>query len=413
MHSDAGKGLNSSEYHEGFIMSTEIRVPAVGESISEVFIGEWYVGEGEWVDIDSNLVGLETDKATFDVPAPVAGTITKVFKQAGDSADVGELIAELEEGPAPQGQKASRQTTDQGASTIAGPSPSVGNVRVMPAAQRELSQRGMQASDVRATGPGGRLLKEDVQRASSGGGRRSSNGSGGGPREERRVRMSPIRQTIARRLVEAQQSAALLTTFNECDMSAVKALRSQYQDEFTKKYGIKLGFMSFFVRAVVDALNEFPQVGAQIDGDELIHRNYCDIGIAIGGGKGLVVPVLRNAERLGFAEIEQAVADFGARAQQNKIGLEELEGGTFTISNGGVYGSLLSTPIVNPPQSGVLGMHAIQDRPVAVGNEVVIRPMMYLALTYDHRVIDGREAVSFLIRIKQVIEDPTRLFLEV
>ncbi len=395
-------------------MSTEIRVPAVGESISEVFIGEWYVNEGEWVDVDSNLVGLETDKATFDVPAPAAGTITKVLKQAGDSADVGELIAELEEGSAPDGHDAGGQARgkSEASSSGGGASSSDGDVRVMPAAQRELSQRGMQAGDVRATGPGGRLLKEDVMRGAAAG-RASSNGAGGGPREERRVRMSPIRQTIARRLVEAQQTAALLTTFNECDMSAVMSLRKQYQDEFTKKYSIKLGFMSFFVRAVVDALNEYPQVGAQIEGDELVHRNYCDIGIAIGGGKGLVVPVLRNAERMSFAEIELAIAEYAERAQQNKISLEELEGGTFTISNGGIYGSLLSTPIVNPPQSGVLGMHSIQDRPVAINGEVVIRPMMYLALSYDHRVVDGKEAVTFLRRIKQVIEDPTRLFLEV
>ncbi|MCA9024769.1 MAG: 2-oxoglutarate dehydrogenase complex dihydrolipoyllysine-residue succinyltransferase [Planctomycetaceae bacterium] len=396
-------------------MSIEIRVPAVGESITEVFIGEWYVGQGDWVDIDDNLVGLETDKATFDVPAPAAGTIAKVLKQAGDTAEVGEVIAELNEGPSPEGRGSGKQESGKGqsAKSSGGNSSKDGGVRVMPAAQRELAQRGMQASDARATGPGGRLLKEDVQRATSNGGHEKSNGSTGGPREERRVRMSPIRQTIAKRLVEAQQTAALLTTFNECDMTAVKSLRSKYQDEFTKKYGIKLGFMSFFVRAVVDAMNVYPQVGAQIEGDELVHRNYCDIGIAIGGGKGLVVPVLRNAERMSFAEIELAIADFGQRAQKNKIGLDELDGGTFTISNGGVYGSLLSTPIVNPPQSGVLGMHSIQDRPVAVNGEVVIRPMMYLALTYDHRVVDGREAVSFLVRIKQVIEDPTRLFLEV
>lgn len=401
-------------------MSVEIRVPAVGESISEVFIGEWYVSEGDWVDADQNLVGLETDKATFDLPAPTAGTIQSISKRDGDTADVGEVIAQLEEGPAPKSQKSGGEKAESSTSSkpkktqAAGEhdSDSGGRTRVMPAARRELSQRGLQAEDVRASGPGGRLLKEDVRRHQSGSGREGGNGVSG-PRDERRMRMSPMRQTIARRLVEAQQTAALLTTFNECDMSAVKALRSRYQDEFTKRYGIKLGFMSFFVRAVVDALNEFPQVGAQIEGDELVHRNYCDIGIAMGAGKGLVVPVLRNAERLSFAEIEIAIAEFAERAQQNKIALEELEGGTFTISNGGIYGSLLSTPIVNPPQSGVLGMHAIQDRPVAVNGEVVIRPMMYLALTYDHRVVDGREAVTFLRRIKQVIEDPTRLFLEV
>ncbi len=228
-----------------------------------------------------------------------------------------------------------------------------------------------------------------------------------------RVPMSPMRQTIARRLVQAQQSAALLTTFNECDMTAIKTLRSQYQDVFQARHGIKLGFMSFFVKAVVDGLNQFPQIGAEIEGNELVYRNYCDIGVAIGGGKGLVVPVLRNAERMSFAEIELAITDFANRAKQNKLSLEDLEGGTFTITNGGIYGSLLSTPIVNPPQSGVLGMHGIFDRPIALNGQVVIRPMMYLALTYDHRVVDGREAVSFLKRVKDVIEDPSRIILEV
>ena len=400
-------------------MSIEIKVPTVGESITEVFIGEWYADEGEWLDVDESIVGLETDKATFDVPAPVAGYLQNIRVQAGETAQVGDVIAELEEGPPPEGHDdhaASEQATAEkpskskasGGKSDAGDKSGGDGVRVMPAARRELADRGLGAADVRATGPGGRLLKEDVLRHAAG-----SNGAAGGSREERRVPMSPMRQTIARRLVEAQQNAALLTTFNEADMSAIKRLRAQYQDAFVKKYGIKLGFMSFFVKAVVDALGEFPSVGAQVDGDQLVYRNYCDIGVAIGGGKGLVVPVIRSAERMSFAEIEQTIADFGARAQKNKITLEELEGGTFTISNGGVYGSLLSTPIVNPPQSGVLGMHAIQDRAVAVNGEVVVRPMMYLALTYDHRVVDGREAVSFLVRIKEVLEEPSRLFLEV
>ena len=393
-------------------MAIEIKVPTVGESITEVFIGEWYADEGEWLDVDESIVGLETDKATFDVPAPVAGTLQNIRIQAGETAQVGDVIAEIEEGPAPEGHDAGESSSSQGAETKTAAQQSSGSsgdgVRVMPAAQRELSQRGLSPGDVQPSGPGGRLLKEDVLRHGAG-----SNGAPGGSREERRVPMSPMRQTIARRLVEAQQTAALLTTFNEADMSAIKSLRAQYQETFVKKYGIKLGFMSFFVKAVVEALNDFPAVGAQVDGNQLVYRNYCDVGVAIGGGKGLVVPVIRSAERLSFAEIEQTIADFGRQAKENKIGLDELEGGTFTISNGGVYGSLLSTPIVNPPQSGVLGMHSIQDRPVAVNGEVVIRPMMYLALSYDHRVVDGREAVSFLVRIKEVIEDPSRLFLEV
>lgn len=390
-------------------MSMEINVPSVGESITEVFIGEWYVKPGDWVDVDQNLVGLETDKATFDVPAPQAGVIEKILKPAGEKAMVGEKIAILKPGPAPAGTKSAKPAAAapaaKGAKGESGPT-------VMPAAARVAGQQGIDAAQVPGTGPGGRVLKEDVQRHLQGGGGKAA-APGGGAREERRVPMSPIRQTIARRLVEAQQNAALLTTFNEVDMSAVKRLRSDYQDAFVARHGVKLGFMSFFVKAVVEAMNVFPQVGARIEGTELVFANYVDIGIAIGAGKGLVVPVLRNAERLSFAEIEKAIANFAERAKQNKLGLEDLEGGIFTITNGGVYGSLLSTPIVNPPQSGVLGMHGIVDRPIAVNGQVEIRPMMYLALTYDHRVVDGREAVSFLKRIKDVIEDPTRLVLEV
>ncbi|MEZ6055079.1 MAG: 2-oxoglutarate dehydrogenase complex dihydrolipoyllysine-residue succinyltransferase [Planctomycetaceae bacterium] len=392
-------------------MTVEIKVPAVGESISEVFIGEWYVKEGGWIETDGNLVGLETDKATFDVPAPSDGKITKILKRAGETASVGEVIAHFEAAPRPAGTAPAKAPAP--VSTPA-PSKSAGTTasHTMPAAARVLAQSGTSASEVTATGPGGRLLKEDVDRHLSG--RLNGTGSGSeGVREERRVPMSPMRQTIARRLVEAQQTAALLTTFNECDLSAIKELRAKYQDAFVKKHGVKLGFMSFFVKAVVDALGAFPAIGAEIDGKELIYRNYCDIGVAIGGGKGLVVPVLRNAERMSLAEIEIAIGEFAARAKENKIGLEELEGGNFTITNGGVYGSLLSTPIVNPPQSGVLGMHGIVDRPVAVNGQVVIRPMMYLALTYDHRVVDGREAVQFLVRIKDVIEDPSRLVLDI
>ena len=280
----------------------------------------------------------------------------------------------------------------------------------MPAAERLMAENKLAAGSVPGTGPGGRVLKEDVIRAVQVG---SAPVRVGGIRETRKVPLSPIRQTIAKRLVEAQQTAALLTTFNEVDMSAIKKLRESYKDVFEKKYGAKLGFMSFFVRAVVSGLQQFPQLNAQMHGRELVYFNYCDVGIAIGGGKGLVVPVMRNAENMSFADIELAIIELAGRAKNNQITLEELEGGTFTITNGGVYGSLLSTPIVNPPQSGVLGMHGIFDRPVAVNGEVVIRPMMYLALTYDHRVVDGREAVSFLKLVKDLVEDPTRLILEV
>jgi len=401
----------------------ELKVPSVGESVTEVFIGEWYVPEGQFVDVDQNVVGLETEKATFDVPSPSACIVKKILKPAGQSAAVGETIAHLEPASKPA---ASDGKAAPSAAPAASEPAAKGGSHVMPAAQRVMAEAGLKAGDVKGTGPGGRVLKEDAEKAATAVAPKSSQTPAKtsskattatvaptpGTREERKVPMSPIRQTIARRLVQAQHTAALLTTFNEIDMSGIKKLREQYQDAFTKRNGIKLGFMSFFVKAVVDALNVYPQIGAQIEGTDLVYRNYCDIGIAIGAGKGLVVPVLRNAERMSFAEIELAIADFAKRAQDNKLGRDELEGGTFTISNGGVYGSLLSTPIVNPPQSGVLGMHATFDRPIAVNGQVVIRPMMYVALSYDHRVVDGREAVSFLKRIKDVIEDPTRMILE-
>jgi len=399
-------------------MPLEIKVPSVGESISEVFVGEWYVKEGTWVEADTNLVGLETDKATFDVPAPAAGILISVTKSAGQTAGIGDVIATFEPGPKAGGQGDAPAAKPAEAASPTPAAPAAAGSHVMPAAARAAADNQIAATSVKGSGPGGRVLKEDVALAVAGSRVVQTAQPQAAPqiiagRQERRVPMSPIRQTIARRLVEAQHNAALLTTFNEVDMSGVKALREQHQETFSRKYGIKLGFMSFFVKAVIEALNQFPQVGAQIDGTDLIFRNYHDIGVAIGGGKGLVVPVLRNAERMSFAEVELAIAAFAQRAKENKLGLEDLEGGTFTITNGGVYGSLLSTPIVNPPQSGVLGMHGIFDRPVAVDGQVVIRPMMYLALTYDHRVIDGREAVSFLRRIKETIETPVRLILEV
>ncbi|MFN8706719.1 MAG: 2-oxoglutarate dehydrogenase complex dihydrolipoyllysine-residue succinyltransferase [Planctomyces sp.] len=390
----------------------EIKVPAVGESISEVFIGEWYVGSGGFVAADANVVGLETDKATFDVPASASGIVSRILKNAGETASIGEVIGYIQPAAAPAAAAAPPAAGAAPAAPAAAAAPASGKKdgHVMPAAERLMAEKNLPAGSVSGSGPGGRVLKEDVVRHSQ---QTPSTARIGGLRETKSVPLSPIRQTIAQRLVSAQQTAALLTTFNEVDMSAVKKLREVYRDGFEKKYGIKLGFMSFFVRAVVTGLQQFPSLNAQMEGRNLIHHNYCDIGIAVGGGKGLVVPVLRNAENLSFADIEVAIAQFGAKAKNNQLTLEELEGGTFTITNGGVYGSLLSTPIVNPPQSGVLGMHGIFDRPVAVNGQVVIRPMMYIALTYDHRVVDGREAVTFLRTVKELIEDPTRLILEV
>ncbi|MEY4188756.1 MAG: Dihydrolipoyllysine-residue succinyltransferase component of 2-oxoglutarate dehydrogenase complex [Planctomycetota bacterium] len=392
----------------------EIKVPKPGESISEVMIGEWYIQEGQYVAADRNLVALESDKATFDVPAPRGGILTRILKKAGESAQVEEVIGFLQPAEAPAAAPAKPVPAPAAAQAAAPSAPAAAAAapkspgHVMPAAERLMAENKLPAGSVAGSGPGGRVLKEDVIRTVNAG-----PVSVGGSRETRSVPLSPIRQTIARRLVEAQHTAALLTTFNEVDMSAVKKLREVYKDSFEKKHNVKLGFMSFFVRAVVAGLQQYPQLNAQMNGKSLTYFNYCDVGVAIGGGKGLVVPVLRNAENMSFADIELAIVNFANRAKNNQIALEELEGGTFTITNGGVYGSLLSTPIVNPPQSGVLGMHGIFDRPVAVNGQVVIRPMMYIALTYDHRIVDGREAVSFLKLVKDLIEDPTRLILEV
>jgi len=395
-------------------MPVELKVPAVGESISEVQISAWHAETGTWVEADTNVVELETDKATFDMPAPIGGIVTQILKNVGEQATVGEVIGYMEPAERPAGQEAPAPQVDAGAAEapatpVSAPATDGGETVVMPAAQRLLAEKGLSPNDVTATGPGGRLLKEDVLNHQG-----TAAGSDALPARHEEIRpMSPMRKRIAERLVSAQHNAALLTTFNEIDMSGVMALRKKYQDHFVKKYDIKLGFMSFFVKATIDALNLYPQINAEIRGDDLVFKNYYDIGVAIGGGKGLVVPVIRNAERLSFSDIELTIANLAKRAQKNKIGLDELQGGSFTITNGGVYGSLLSTPIVNPPQSGVLGMHGIVERPVAVNGEVVIRPMMYVALTYDHQVVDGREAVSFLKRIKEVIEDPTRLLIEI
>jgi 2-oxoglutarate dehydrogenase E2 component (dihydrolipoamide succinyltransferase) len=366
-------------------MSIELKVPQVGESITEVQIGDWLVPEGQSVAKEDAVVVIETDKVTVELPAPAAGKVSKVLKKKGEKARVGEVIGYLENGQAAPKEK---------------------EPKVMPSARRALHEAGLSPAEVRPSGPGGRIVKEDVVRTPA------APSAPAAEREEEVVPMTPLRKRIAERLVQAQSTAALLTTFNEIDMSAVNALRKEHQDAFQKRYGIKLGFMSFFVKAAVDALKLVPQVNAEIRGENVVYRNYFDIGVAVGGGKGLVVPVLRGAERLSFAEIEVAIADLAKRAQENKLVIEELSGGTFTISNGGVYGSLLSTPIVNPPQSGILGLHAIQDRPVVREGQIVIRPMMYVAVTYDHRLVDGREAVMFLKRIKECIEAPARMLLE-
>jgi 2-oxoglutarate dehydrogenase E2 component (dihydrolipoamide succinyltransferase) len=412
----------------------EVKVPSVGESISEVQIAQWLKQEGAWVAKDENLVDLETEKASVQVPAPISGYVRNIRKKAEEFATVGDVICDLEPAQSPAGseQAAGPSQPATGAEgNKANNGPAKETPRVMPAAQRLMEENQLTASQVQPTGPGGRVLKEDVMRATdlrkappvqpkatptletSPLSTAMSVSTGSSDRMEEVKPLSMIRRTIAARLVQAQHTAALLTTFNEVDMQPVMDLRKKYRDAFQERHGVKLGFMSFFAKASVEALRRFPTVNAEIRGNNIVYRHYNDIGIAIGGGKGLVVPVLRNVERMTFAEVERTIGEFAARAMDNRLMPEDLEGGTFTISNGGVYGSMLSTPIVNPPQSAILGLHAIQDRPMARNGQVVILPMMYLALTYDHRIIDGREAVSFLKTIKEIIEDPTRLFLEV
>jgi 2-oxoglutarate dehydrogenase E2 component (dihydrolipoamide succinyltransferase) len=401
-------------------MSVELKVPPVGESITEVAVGEWLKAEGTFVNLDEAVVVVESDKVNLEVPAPAAGVLVRVLKKRGEMARIGEVIGEIEPGEAPVVKPAEAPAaTPEVAKTVT-------DARVMPAAARVLGQAGLDAAGVTGTGPGGRILKEDAVAAVAAAKATPAKPAAApapaptpaaatswGPRDEEVVPMTPLRQTVARRLVEAQSNAALLTTFNEIDMSAVMALRTDHKDAYEERYGVKLGFMSFFVKATVDALRQFPAINAEIRDNTIVYRHYFDIGIAVGGGKGLVVPILRNAERMSFADVEKQIAELGRRAKDNKLKLEELQGGTFSITNGGIYGSLLSTPIVNPPQSGILGMHAIQDRPVAVNGQVVIRPMMYVALTYDHRLVDGREAVGFLKRVKACVENPVRMLLEV
>lgn len=427
-------------------MAVEIKVPPAGESVAEGMVASWLKAEGEWVALDEPVVVLETDKATVEVPAPAAGVLTRIARVKGEIVKVGDVLGVIDE-TAKAPDATSEGTSRKGKETPApraAPSPAPPPVteepraqeappRVMPAARRVLAEAGLAPEDVPASGPGGRLLKEDVERAVAGRGRESgatrdvevphepppsgpiaevAPGRAGSAREEEVVPMTMLRRRIAEKLVQARRDMALLTTFNEVDLGRVQALRRERGEAFQARHGVKLGLMSFFVKAAVDALKRFPVVNASVKGSDIIYHNYYDIGIAIGSGRGLVVPILRDADHLSFAAVERAIADFARRAQENRLDVEELQGGTFTISNGGVYGSLLSTPIVNPPQSAVLGLHAIQDRPVVRDGQVVVRPMMYVALSYDHRIIDGREAVSFLKHVKDMVEDPALMMLE-
>ncbi len=394
-------------------MAIELKIPTIGESITEVQIVDWLKSPGETVHQDEPIVSLETEKTLLDLPAPVSGVLVRTLKKRGETAKIGEVIAYLEEATASKelAAPASPGTTPTSKPMpLSGPMPDT--MPVMPAVRRLPTEHRFGVEKVTPTGPEP-VHTIETTRAEETAPSRPAPHVAISEREEEAVPMSLLRRRVAERLVQAQQTAALLTTFNEIDMTAVMALRQAHQEVFQQRHKVKLGLMSFFVRANIAALKLIPELNAEIRGTDIVYRHYYDIGIAIGSGRGLVVPVLRNAERLGFAEIETAIDDFGLRAQANQLTLEELHGGTFTISNGGVYGSLLSTPIVNPPQSGILGLHAIQDRPVAHDGQVVIRPMMYVALTYDHRIVDGREAVTFLKHITAYIEDPARMLLEI
>jgi 2-oxoglutarate dehydrogenase E2 component (dihydrolipoamide succinyltransferase) len=411
-------------------MATQIKVPSLGESVTTATVARWLKAAGAAVAADEPLVELETDKVTVEVPAPAAGTL-EISAAEGSEVEVGAVLGQVAEGaaaasPAPQSRPAANPapginpppTPSGPVARPATPPADVAAHAPLPAAAKMIEESGIAAAAIGAgTGKDGRITKGDVieflSRPAAPAPAPAAPKAPRGPEQgEERVKMTRLRRTIAIRLKEAQNTAAMLTTFNEVDMSAAMALRSEYKDAFEKKHGgVRLGFMSFFVTACVAALKEFPAVNAEIDGDEIVYKHFVHMGIAVGGSAGLVVPVIRNADTLNFVGIEKAVSDYGRRARDGQLKLDELTGGTFSITNGGVYGSLMSTPILNPPQSGILGMHKIQDRPVAVGGKVEIRPMMYLALSYDHRIVDGKEAVSFLVRVKEGVEDPRRLLL--
>jgi len=404
-------------------MSIEIKVPAMGESVTEATVARWFKKEGESVARDEPILELETDKVTVEVPAPAAGAIESISVQAGATVQVGAIlgsIAEGKAGAAPKAQAPKAEAPKPAPAAAAAPVAPKAETPAMPAARRISEESGIPTSSVAGSGRDGRVTKGDMLGALEARASRPAQPAAAapsGPRvmaaREEKVAMTRLRKTIALRLKESQNTAAQLTTFNEVDMTRVMALRAAYKDSFEKKHGVRLGFMGFFAKACVAALKEIPNINAEIEGDNIIYKNYYDIGIAVSTERGLVVPVVRDADQLSLAGIEKAVMDFGTRARDNKIKLEELLGGTFSITNGGVFGSLMSTPILNSPQSGILGMHKIQPRPMAIDGKVEIRPMMYLALSYDHRLVDGREAVTFLVRVKENLEDPERLLLDV
>ncbi|GAA0726518.1 2-oxoglutarate dehydrogenase complex dihydrolipoyllysine-residue succinyltransferase [Sphingomonas japonica] len=417
-------------------MATEVTVPTLGESITEATLGEWLKQPGDAVAADEPIASLETDKVSVEVPSPVAGTMGEHKVQPGDTVNVGAVIASIEAGDAAPKQAeapAPASTTspqEQAAGPAPAPTPSeptaeapanVDAAALSPSVRRAILEHGVDPATIKGSGKDGRITKDDVVAAASAkpaapaptpAPAATAAPATGGERLEERVRMTRLRQTIAKRLKEAQDTAALLTTFNDVDMTAVIEARAKYKELFEKKHGVKLGFMGFFVKAACMALKDIPSVNAQIDGDEIVYHDYADISVAVSAPQGLVVPVIRDADKMSVAQVEKTIGDFGRRAKDGSLKMEEMKGGTFTISNGGVFGSLMSTPIINPPQSAVLGLHRIEDRAVVVDGQVVVRPMMYLALSYDHRLIDGREAVTFLVALKNAIEDPTRILID-
>jgi 2-oxoglutarate dehydrogenase E2 component (dihydrolipoamide succinyltransferase) len=392
-------------------MSKDIRVPTLGESVTEATIAKWFKQEGDFVKADEPLVELETDKVTVEVPAPASGKLEKINVAAGTTVVIGALLGSIAEGAA--GAEAPKAAAPVAAA--AAPAKAA-EIPLSPAVRKAVVENNLNPAEIPGSGKDGRITKGDVIATLEKPAAPAPMAAASAPRvsggSEERVKMSRLRQTIARRLKDAQNTAAMLTTFNEVDMTEVMALRNQFKDTFEKKHGVKLGFMSFFVKACVQALRDVPAVNAEIDGEDIVYKNYYHVGVAVGTEKGLVVPVLRDADNLSFSGVEKTIAAYGKKARDGQLQMADMQGGTFTISNGGIYGSLMSTPILNAPQSGILGMHKIQERPIAMNGQVVIRPMMYLALSYDHRIVDGKEAVTFLVRVKEILEDPSRALLD-
>jgi 2-oxoglutarate dehydrogenase E2 component (dihydrolipoamide succinyltransferase) len=415
-------------------MDTEVIVPTLCDSVTEATVGQWLKKPGEAVKVDEPIVSLETDKVAVDVPSTVAGVMGDIIAKEGDTVEVGALLAYVNEGGSAAAAPAPAAAAPAAKAEAAAPAPAAsapaasddedgGNLTLSPAVRRLVLEHGLDPSKIKGTGKDGRLIKDDVTAAAAAGTAKAAAGAvaaapaadapaAGPSRKQERVKMTRLRQTVAKRLKEAQNTAALLTTYNDVDMTNIIEARAKYKDLFEKKHGVRLGFMGFFTKAVCMALRDIPGVNAQIEGDEIVYNDFCDISVAVSAPTGLVVPVIRNAEALSVADIEKTIGGFGKKAKEGKLTMEDMKGGTFTISNGGVFGSLLSSPIINPPQSAVLGLHRIEERPVVRNGQIVARPMMYLALSYDHRMVDGREAVTFLVAVKNAIEDPTRLLID-